>query len=124
MQGAPVNNAKGAPMANSSKRTWALTGSGVVACAACCAPLVAPLFMGVGGAGVAGAAAGSVFGVSYGEVACAGIIGALLAGVLVLAWRSFSRPRQAEPVCACPTSEGDAASCDAGGACDPKPVQV
>ncbi|MGH6754319.1 MAG: hypothetical protein ACREDP_19355, partial [Bradyrhizobium sp.] len=69
------------------------------------------------------AAAGSMFGMSWGEIACAGIISALMVGAAFLAWRSVSRRRRAT-ACACVTAEGDGTHCDVGGACDPKAVQL
>lgn len=115
MQDATVNIVRGSRMAKGSRRNWALIGGGVAACAACCAPLLAPLFVGAGSAGVAGAAAGSLFGLAWREVACVGIIAALVVGVLFLVWRSISRRRQAA-ACACESADG--ASCDVGGTCD------
>lgn len=117
MQGAPVNNGKGTAMDKIGKRNWALIGGGVAACAACCAPLLAPLFVGAGGAGVVGASAGGLFGMSWSEAACVDIIAALVGGALFLGWRSMSQRRKVAAACACATEEG--ASCDVGGACDP-----
>lgn len=119
MQDAAVNIVRGISMAKGSKREWALIGGGVAACAACCAPLLAPLFIGAGGAGLASATAGGLLGMSWSEIACIGIIVALVAGAAFLTRRSMLRPRKAA-ACACEVEE--CASCKVGGACDPNGV--
>lgn len=106
-------------MAKTGGRNWLVIGGGVAACAACCAPLLTPLFVGIGGAGIAGATAGGLFGMPWSEVPCIGIIAALVAGAVFVVVRSILRRMQAAKACACAITAGEGASCGVGGACDP-----
>jgi hypothetical protein len=121
MQGAPVNNGKDMAMAKIGKRNWALIGGGVAACAACCAPLLLPLIGVAGGAGVAGAAASGMFGRSWAQLACDAVLLAVAASAVFLLLRARAQRRKQAAACACATVDG--ASCDVGGACDPKAAQ-
>ena len=97
--------------ATSRKRKTKTAGSiatvtlGVVACAACCAPLLLPLFAGIGGAGIAGAAASGMLGVSWGEIACAAILAALAASALFLVLRSRPQRKTVSTGCSCDPSQ-------------------
>lgn len=82
---------------------------GIAACAACCAPLLLPLLAGAGGAGVAGATASGIFGASWGEIACAAIMAALVGSVIVLALRNNTQRKREGAQCGC--GSGVRASC-------------
>ena len=86
-------------------RLWKI-GAGVVACAACCAPVIAPLF-----AGTAFVGAGAV-GVGYFESIELGIIG--LAFGLAGLWLYRRSPRAAKTKCGCSPGFGynTGTSCD------------
>jgi len=77
---------------------------GVVACAACCAPLLLPLFAGIGGAGIAGATASGMLGASWGEIACAAIMAALATSALFLVLRNRAQQKKASAGCSCEPS--------------------
>ncbi len=97
---------------------WKVIAGLGVACAACCAPLLLPLIGVAGGAGVAGAAASGLFGRSWAQLACDGVLVALAASALFLVLRGRARRKRAA-VCACPPATTDGASCAVGGSCDP-----
>ena len=97
---------------------WKVIAGLGLACAACCAPLLLPLLGVAGGVGVAGAAAGGVFGMSWGEIACSIILMALAASALFLVVRTQAKRKRAEE-CACAPVAEHGASCAVGGGCDP-----
>ena len=97
---------------------WKIAAGLGLACAACCAPLLLPLFIGAGGAGLAGGAAGGMLGASWAEIACIAILAALAVGAVVVLLRAWTR-RKRVAECACPSVEVDGASCTVGGKCDP-----
>lgn len=109
-------------MAKIGKRNWALIGSGVAACAVCCAPLLLPLIGVAGGAGVAGAAASGMFGRSWAQLACDAILLALAASSVFLVLRAREKCKRAA-VCACEPVTADGASCTVGGSCGPANLQ-
>ena len=99
------------------KRSW-LTWLGLgAACAVCCAPLLAPFFVGAGAAGL-GAAGGSWFGLGASEVICLGVIAAIVVGGAAFVFlRARAARRAAECACASAT---EGAQCDVTGACAPQ----
>lgn len=121
MQSAPVNNGKDIAMGKIGERNWVLIGGGVAACAACCAPLLLPLIGVATGAGVAGAAAGGIFGRSWAQLTCDAVLVALAASAVFLLLRARSQRRRKAATCACATDDG--ARCEVGGECDPKAAQ-
>ena len=86
-------------------RFWKI-GAGVVACAACCAPLIAPLFVGTAFVG-----AGAV-GVGYFESIELGMI--VLALGLAGLWVYRRSQRAAKAKCECAPDAG----CNTGASCD------
>ena len=105
-------------MGKSIARNWTIVGAGVAACAACCVPLLLPLFATVGGASAAGALTGGMFGKTWAEIACLAAVGGLVAASAFMLWRTWSkRKRPAANDCACElVAKG--ASCKVGGGCD------
>lgn len=85
------------------KRNTLLTWLGLgAACAACCAPLLLPLFAGAGAAG-AGVFAGSrLFGLSIDAIVCGAILVALVVGIGL--WLIQRRRTTKAAVCACETA--------------------
>ena len=95
---------------------WKIAAGVGVACAACCAPLLAPLLLGAGGAGLAGGAASGFLGASWGEIACVAIFVALAASAAVLLVQARARMRK-PAACACQDNASEGASCAVGGPC-------
>jgi hypothetical protein len=96
---------------------WKIAAGLGLACAVCCASLLLPLFFGAAGAGLAGAAASGMLGVSWAEMACIVILTVLAGGTILLLLRAREERRRAAE-CAC-VAEG--LSCTVGGDCNPAP---
>ncbi len=97
---------------------WKVVAGLGLACAACCAPLLLPLFAGAGLAGLAGAGVSGLSGASWGEIACVAVLAALSATAVLLLLRARAR-RQRVARCDCRPAAPEGASCTVGGSCDP-----
>lgn len=106
-------------MASKFTNKWAIAAGLGVACATCCAPLLLPLVVGAGGAGLAGATAGGMLDASWGEIICIAILVALTASAVILVLRAGAR-RKHQAQCECGPAASEGAVCEVGGSCDPE----
>ena len=72
-----------------------------LACVACCAPLLLPLFVGAGFAGLGAGASGALLGLPLAVVICGAILAALAVGFVI--WMTMRRAA-ATKACSCDTA--------------------
>lgn len=99
------------------RSVWKIVVTLGLACAACCAPLILPWFVGVGGAGLTGALVGGMLGASWAEIAFIAVLAALATGATLLL-RTAARRKRAPP-CACNSPIGNGLGCSVGADCNP-----
>lgn len=87
-------------------RVLAALGLGA-ACAACCAPLLAPLLFGAGTAGLGVSFSLSQMGLGVDEIVCGGLAAAFIAGGAYWFWRTQRKAKAAK-------------QCECIAACDPQ----
>lgn len=83
-------------------RKWMLGTGLIVACIGCCLPLFLPVLAALAGAGLGGALAGTVAGLGWAEIACLGMLAALVLGLAANAL--IVRHNQQRKSCGLPTT--------------------